>query len=184
MKLRSHLVVLTIGTLLPMVAFAIAGASWLTERERSTFEVGATARVRAVLTALDTELRSSVTTLQALASLSDVADDDLRKAHAEMTRVLASYPDWLSLSLANPAGGQLINASYPYGAKLPAIRERVSLEHVVQTAEPAIGNLVPGLPWDRQQFSIRVPIVVDGSVKYVLSAAVRPETISVLLVAQ
>jgi signal transduction histidine kinase len=181
MRLRSHLLVLTIGTLLPMIVFAIAGAYWLTERERSTFERGATARVRAMLTAVDQELKSSTATLMALASRSEFLTGDLREIHANLVRALASQPDWIGLSLADTSGRQLISARHPYGARLPATRERVSFERALQTGRPSIGDLIPGLPPHEQQFSVRVPVVVAGSVKYVLSAAVKPASINEIL---
>jgi CHASE1-domain containing sensor protein len=68
MKLRSHLLVLTLGTLLPMVVFALIALGLLAERERALFERGAKERTLAVLTAIDGELGNSMTTLQALAA--------------------------------------------------------------------------------------------------------------------
>jgi signal transduction histidine kinase len=184
MRLRSHLLVLTIGTLLPMIVFAIAGAYWLTERERSTFERGATERVRAVLTAVDQELKSSISTLEALASRSEFLSGDLREIHADLARALGSQADWADLSLADIAGRQLISARHRYGASLPAIRERTSFERVLRTAAPAVGDLIPGLPPQEQQFTVRAPVIVDGVVRYVISAWVKPESINALLMAQ
>jgi signal transduction histidine kinase len=184
MKLRSHLIVLMVGTLLPMVVFAIAGALWLIERERSTFERGATERVRAVITAVDSELRASVATLYALAAVRQISTGDLHSVHTELVRALASQPDWLGLSLADPSGQQLLNGRYPYGAKLPVIHERDSLERCLETRRAAIGNIAPVPDGNGYQFSIRVPVKVGGKIQYVLSAAVDPKTISTLIQAQ
>ena len=184
MKLRSHVQVLTIGTLLPMIVFAIVGAMWLTERERATFERGATERVRAVLTAVDQELKSSISTLVALAAQSQFTGGDLRAIHAELVRVLASQPHWLDVHFFDVSGRRLIGARYRFGASLPPVRERTSFEYVLRRATPAIGDVTPGLRTKEQRFSIRVPVVVDGSVKYVLSAAVKPASINALLQAQ
>jgi signal transduction histidine kinase len=184
MKLRSHLLVLTIGTLLPMIVFAMLGAYWLTQRERATFERGATERVRAVLTAVDQELKSSTTTLLVLASQEEFVSGDLRAMHAEMARALRSQNEWIGLSLADPSGQQLVNARERYGAPLPPVRERSSFEWVLRTGEPAIGDLVSAPAPHAQQFSVRAPVVVNGSVKYVLSAGVDPRSISALMMAQ
>jgi signal transduction histidine kinase len=183
-KLRSHVQLLVIGTLLPMIVFAIYGAFLLTQRERDTFERGATERVRAVLTAVDLELKGSITSLLAIASRGAIAQDDLRGIHAELVGALRTQPDWIGLSLADTSGQQLVNASYPYGEPLPATREWASLQRVLITGEPAIGDLLPGAPPHGQQFSVRVPVRADGAVKYVLSAAVKPEAINALLMAQ
>jgi signal transduction histidine kinase len=183
-KLRSHVQVLAIGTLLPMIVFAIVGAMWLTERERATFERGATERVRAVLTAVDQELKSSVSTLVSLAVQSHFAGNDLRAIHAELVRVLASQPDWLDINVFDASGRRLLSARNPYGTALPPVRERASFEYVLRTARPVIGDMEPGLEPGQPRFSVRVPVMLDGSVKYVISAAVRPESINALLMVQ
>ena len=56
MKLRSHLLVLTLGTLLPMLIFAVVASVFFARRERETFRRGATERTLALLTAVDAEL--------------------------------------------------------------------------------------------------------------------------------
>jgi signal transduction histidine kinase len=183
-KLRSHVQLLVIGTLLPMVVFAIYGAYWLTQRERDTFERGATERVRAVLSAVDLELKGHITTLLAIAARTAIAEGNLRGIHAELVGALPTQPDWIALSLAGASGQELVNASYPYGAPLPATRERASLQRAVITGKPAIGDLLPGVPLHEQWFAVRVPVLVDGAVKYILSAGVNPASISELLKAQ
>src|SRR5689334_7838960 len=110
MKLRTHLVLLMAGTLLPMVLLAMAGALWLIDRERSTFERGAIDRARALLTAVDSEVRNPITTLEALASQREISEGDLRAIHAELVRGIESQPDWIGLHLADPSGQQLVNA--------------------------------------------------------------------------
>jgi len=181
MRLRSHLITLMIGTLLPMVVFAMVGAYWLTERERAIVERGATERARAVLTALDSELRGSITTLEALAALRQVGSGNLKAVHGELVRALASQSHWLGLSLADPSGQQLVNARYPYGTELPAVRELASLERAVHSRRPAVGSLLAASDGQQNQFSIRVPVIVDATVKYVLSAAVKPQIITALI---
>lgn len=68
MKLRWSLLILTGVTLFPMVAFALFASILFVRRERTTFERGATERTLALLTAVDVELKSSITSLEALAT--------------------------------------------------------------------------------------------------------------------
>ena len=56
--------------MMPLLVFAVVMIIWLGKEERATFERGATEQTRALLTALDSELRSSIATLQALATSS------------------------------------------------------------------------------------------------------------------
>jgi len=184
MKLRSHLLVLTVSTLLPMILFAVVVAVLFAWRESDAFQRGATERTRALLTAVDSELKSSITALEVLAASRHLDRDDLRAFHDEARRALRTQQDWFSIDLASPTGQQAVNALRPFGAALPMTGERASFERVLQTRLPATGDLVQGSVTGAHQFSVRVPVVRNGALRYVLSAAVRPETISVLLSTQ
>ena len=67
LNIRSRLWALTFATLLPMAVFGAVGAYMLVERERDSFERAALDRVRALMTAIDAELRASITPLEMLA---------------------------------------------------------------------------------------------------------------------
>jgi signal transduction histidine kinase/CheY-like chemotaxis protein len=184
MKLRSHLYILMAGTLLPMIVFAVIAAVVLVERERATFRRGATDRTLALVTAVDAELRSSITALEALATSVNLDGDDLRVFHAEALRVLKSQPDWFSINLADHGGQQVINVLKPYGSPLPTILERPSFEQVLDTGKPAVSNLAVARFVEEHAFAVRVAVTRRGMTKYVLSAVVKPEAISRLLSAQ
>ena len=64
--LRSHLVVLTLVTPLPMIVFAVV-APRCSPGASATFQRGATERTLALLTAVDAELQGSITALEVLA---------------------------------------------------------------------------------------------------------------------
>ncbi len=92
MKLRTHLLVLTLVTLLPTIAFAVIVSVLFGQRERATFERGATERTLALRTAVDAELKSTITTLLALATDRRLDLNDLRAFHDETVRVLQRVP--------------------------------------------------------------------------------------------
>ncbi len=182
--LRRQLLSLTLGTLLPVITFAMLGAVVLAQHQRSTFERGARERTLAILTAIDTELKGSMTSLSALASTRNLDGDDLSAFHDEAARVLATQPDWVSLKLAPPSGQQVVNVLRPFGSELPLIQEQASFEHVIRTGEPAIGDLVTDGLTRQTDFAVRVPVKRDGALRYVLSAVVKPEAIFDILRAQ
>jgi signal transduction histidine kinase len=183
-KLRSSLLGLTAATLLPMVAFALIAAILFARRERTTFERGATERTLALSTAVDAELRNPITTLQSLATSRHLDSGDLQAFHAETVRVLASQADWLTVNLALPSGQQVVNALRPFGMDLPVVPERESFEQTLRTGRPAVGHLIHGPLSNQQQFPVRMPVVRNGVTTYVLSAVIKPESISRLLLAQ
>jgi signal transduction histidine kinase/ActR/RegA family two-component response regulator len=184
MKLRSHLLVLTLGTLLPMVVFALIALGLLAERERTLFERGARERAHALLSAVDGELGNSITTLQALAASRDLDEGALREFHRDAMRVLPTQPGWTTLALATPAGEQLLRVPDEFGEKLPTLAERKSFEQVLRSAKPVIRPLARDAVSGRHEFGARVPVVRFGAVKYVLSVTIDPRKIRAMLDAQ
>jgi PAS domain S-box-containing protein len=182
--LRSHLVVLTLVTLLPMIAFAVVASALFARRERATFQRGATERTLALLTAVDAELQGSIGALEVLATSDTLDASDLKAFQSEALRILRNQPDWLTINLAPPSGQQVINVLRPFGAELPMIAERESFDRVLLTGRPAVSNLVRNQMTGPLDFAVRVPVVRKRSIKYVLSAVVKPQTISELLTAQ
>src|SRR5262245_2247022 len=184
MKLRSHLLLLTLGTLLPMLVFALIAVGVLAERERTIVERGAREFSRALITAVDAELSRSITTLQALAASPYLDQEALRAFHAESVRVLPTQPGWLTVRLMRPNGELLLDATREFGARLPELRERKGLEAVVQTGKPAIPPLVHDTPDGAYRYNAAVPVFRNGQLKYVLSAAVDPQRIRMHLETQ
>jgi len=182
--LRSHLTVLILATMIPLLIFSGLMIYILTESERATFRRGATERTLALLTAVDAELKSSITALEALAALRVFDRDNLQDLRAEAERVLNTQPDWFTIDLAAPSGQQIVNLLRPPDAELPITPERESFEQVLRTGKPAVGRLVQDPVTQRPEFSVRVPVVRDGVTRYVLSAVVKPETIGRLILAQ
>ncbi|MGI9038350.1 MAG: hybrid sensor histidine kinase/response regulator [Gemmatimonadota bacterium] len=180
MRLRSHLHVLTIGTLLPVIVFGLTATAVIAERERDLLQRGAADRNRALLTAVDAELDGYLESLQALAGSSALAQDDLGGFHAEAVRALRIQPGWQNIKLALPDGQVVLDATVPFGIPLKPVRERPSFESVVTAGRPAFRDL-----FEEDDgtflFGVRTPVESDGRLRYVLSALVAPSEISSLL---
>jgi signal transduction histidine kinase/ActR/RegA family two-component response regulator len=181
--LRSQLILLVLAATTPLLVFAVVMIVWLNKQERATFERGATEQTRALLTAVDAELRSSTATLEALATSQHFDQDDLRAFYDEASRVIKSQPSWFTIILVSPTGQQVINIGRPLGADLPTIAEQASFNSVLRTGRPAVGQLAQGLG-KRYAFAVRVPVIRLGAIKYVLTAVVDPQSISQLVLAQ
>src|SRR5256885_12011316 len=135
MRLGSYLVLLTLATLLPMAVFAAIVGYLLIEHQREPFSRGAQERTLALLTAVDAELWSSLTTVQALAVMPSLQDGDLRYFRRVARQVLASQRDWLNIELAQPDGRRVMSLAITAGAPLPAIGEpEEGFDRVIQTA--------------------------------------------------
>lgn len=90
MRIRSHLLLLAAGAMLPVLAFAVLVSVVLVRQDNETVERGALDRARAMMSGVDAELRGSIATIAALTASSALVADDARAFHAEAERVLAT----------------------------------------------------------------------------------------------
>jgi len=174
-RIRSHLLLLVAGAMLPVLAFAVLVSLSLVRQDSATIERAARDRARAMMIGVDAVLRGAVTTVSALSASATLADDNLRSFHDDAMRVLGTQSTWTTVTLARPSGEKLIDTRYPFGAPLPPPRDAESVAEAARTTKPVIGLVGPvgasdlGVP-------IRVPVVRDGAVVYVLSAIMRPDS--------
>jgi signal transduction histidine kinase/ActR/RegA family two-component response regulator len=183
-KLRLHLLVLTLVALAPMIAFAVIASVSLVQHEQETFRRGATQRTLALVTAVDAELKSSIRALEALATDEALVAGDLRTFHRQAAQVLRSQPDWVTITVALPSGRQLLDAAHPFGADVPVVVDRTSFDHVVRTGAPAVGRLIQPEFTRRPVFPLRVGVSRKGVTAYVLSAFLEPGSMATLLTMQ
>jgi signal transduction histidine kinase len=183
-KLRSHLLVLSIATAAPVVALAVAIAVVVVKQERDSLRDAAGDRVRALMSAIDAELRGSIDTLRALGASSHLETGALRAFHVDAARVLSTHADWMNITLARRDGIRLLDARNPPGADLGPVADRESFDRAVADAEPVVGSVSLGPGGKTMAVPIRLPVTRDGAVQYVLTAVVRPESLGELLRAQ
>ncbi len=181
MTIRSQLILLAIGAALPVLAFAILLSIVLVEQDRMSVQRGATDQARAMMSAVDAELRGSITTIEAITASPTLQADDLPAFRAEALRVLVTQPSWLDITLSRPSGEKVLDALQ--GVMHPAQRvlDPASVARAVGTRQVVVGNVdqrdagsAPGVP-------IRVPVIRNGAVVYVLTALVRPESFQNLI---
>jgi len=182
--LRNHLLWFVAGATLPPMLLALAFAVLLVQDERTAFRRAATERSRALMTAVDAELRGSVTTLRALATSDALKHRDLAAFRAEAARVLASQGNWLNLTLAEPSGQQIVNARRPFGTPLPGVADMAMLHRVLDTRQAVIGGIAEGPLLHQPGVLVRVPVIEEGALVYILTALVDPASFDPLLASQ
>jgi signal transduction histidine kinase len=169
--LSRHLVLVLVGALLPVVVFAVAVTLRLSAQERAAVERRVAQSARVLALDVEREMSGTIRTLSALAGSESLELGHLASFHAEARRAAATQPSWLTVLLLDPDGRQLVNTRVPWGESLPAAHEPESLRRVVETRAPVVGDLARG-PKGNWAFPVRVPVLRDGEVRYVLTAAV------------
>jgi signal transduction histidine kinase/ActR/RegA family two-component response regulator len=180
MKLRSHLLVLTLAVLLPVSIFGVATTLWVADREREAFERGARERTLALLTAVDTELNGHVTSLQALATSYHLQNGDLDAFHRQSVRLLPMHTHWKGIALSVPSGERILTVARTAVAEELTVA-RTEIDRTLQNRAPTIGNLSVGD--EGRSFGISVPVDVNGEL-FVLGVLVDARSVLDLLTPQ
>jgi hypothetical protein len=178
LALRWHLVLLVVGALLPLVVFAAVVVYRLAESERAANDRRLLRSAQDLSHALDRELQSTIRTLSALSESEKLDREDLQAFHVESKRVLSTQRAWLALILLTPDGQQVSNTNMEWGAPLPTVLEADSLRRAVEQKQPAVGTLSTGKLRPGFTFSVRVPVLRGGEVRYVLTAVITPDALA------
>jgi CheY-like chemotaxis protein len=183
-RLRSHLVLLVLAVLVPMVVFSTIVIVAFGRQQRAAVRDGAVETARALMNAIDESLSGSVSKLQALATARSLDRGDLGEFDVEVKRVLASQPDWLTIVLLSPDRRQVVNALRPLGQAPAALPDRGSFETVLATKKSVIGDLTFGPVTGQYDLPVRVPVLRRGTLVYVLTAVIKPASLVPVLARQ
>src|SRR2546428_13728736 len=110
MKIRSHLLILVVAAVLPIVAFSAIMTVVFWREQRHAFEQRYLDRVRAMAIALDRELDGSIRSLQVMSESPYLKSGNLRSFYQHAQRTLAMQTAWANIILADAeTGRQVIN---------------------------------------------------------------------------
>ena len=176
MQIRSHLLLLAFGAIVPVALFSIYISTLLVENEQRTFAEGSIERLRSTMSAIDAQAQGQMSALRVLASSPALDADDLDTFQAETARVLLSQENWHNILLAAPDGRLLVNIAAPWRAKERAFLLEPDLApRVVATKAPVAGSVISGPGTKRRGIDLAVPVMRGNEVKYVLIGFVKPE---------
>jgi signal transduction histidine kinase/CheY-like chemotaxis protein len=178
LPLKWFLILLVTGSLLPVVIFAALVIQQLTQQHRAIAERRLIQATRDMASTLEREITSSIRILNALAESERLENGKLQEFYEESARVVKTQPSWMSVILLSPTGKQLLNTRWPYGAVLPPINEPHSFQRLVDTLQPTVGDLVPGKNQQTLAFPLRVPVLRQGQLLYVLTATISADSLN------
>ncbi len=174
--LRSHLVLLVLAAVLPMLAFAVAMVALFESHQRATLERSFLDTARALSLAVDHELKSSIAALTTLGTSEHLDRGDLKAFYQQAQRARLAHSAWITINLTDPSGRQLVNLSRPFGEPLPALSDYPMVQQAVATGRPAVSDLFIGRVLGTPVVGISVPVQRDGVVRYV--AGVRLDVVA------
>jgi signal transduction histidine kinase/CheY-like chemotaxis protein len=169
-SIRAHLLLLIIGTLLPAVVIAAVLVRRVVADNRAAVEQRLLETARAVASVVDAELAGTIRALQGLGESDRLTTGEIPGFHGQAQRLLLTQPTWSAVSLSTPDGQQIVNTAQALADKLPVVADRGSFERAVATKKPVIGTLQRGQITRQVGFVVRVPVLRDDRVAYVLTA--------------
>ena len=179
--LKSYLARLMIGVVGPLLVFAVFMMILFARQEHSSRRRGIESVARSLALAVDQEVKSSITKLEAMAT-SEALDTGAVKIFQEAAeRLITTQDNWQSVTLSSPQGTALAVAADSGAQVRPISRER--LAEVLQTRQPVVTDY-PASSQTRGGVSIHVPVVRERTVIYILSAAVAPWVFTDILAQQ
>ncbi|MBI1727059.1 MAG: PAS-domain containing protein [Candidatus Rokubacteria bacterium] len=184
MRLRSHLVALVAGVLLPLMAFSVVMVFLVNRHARTATEAGLQETARALSVAVDQEVRAAIAVLRILAGSDDMQADNLKGFEREVRAALTTQTDWENIVLFSPTGQGVLNARLPPGGPLPESTRPNLIDRVVRTRAPAVSGLFRAPVRGTLLVEVAVPVLRAGAVKYVLSACLSSGALTRILAQQ
>ena len=182
MKLRTHLFLLAVAAVVPVVLFAAALIVYHAQLERTTVERGMRDTARALVIALDGEIQEIKHGVEALAASRHLdGAGDLERFYDEASTISKSFGGWAVLS--DTSGRQVLNTSRPFGAPLPTptAASFAMMRSVATTRQTFVSNVFVGTVSRRPAVIVAVPIIRRGEVRYVLDFPFEPTQFTNLL---
>jgi signal transduction histidine kinase len=176
-SIHTRLLLLVAVALLPILILAISGIAVLGRQQKLQVQQSLEERARAISSAVDLELFSSVAALRILALSQNLDSGDLKRFHEQARMSLLARPDWDGVILIDSRGNRLLNTRIPFGEAIPGGArpvERDSLLATIASKTPSIGDVTKG-PRGNFRFPIRVPVMRGGELRYVLTAFVKSD---------
>jgi PAS domain S-box-containing protein len=176
MKIRTHLIVLVLASIWPVLLFAGVATAVFWQQQRALLEQRYQERVRAMALALDRQIDGYVGTLTALASAPELDAGNLRRFYNRARRVLAAENEWSTILLFDATGRQLLDLSSSVGAPMTAALppKDGAVDHVLASGRPAVSGLIHSPATGKYATAVAVPVARDGRVKHVLAAVIDP----------
>ena len=152
------------------------------DQERSYARQAATEALTQVAHRIEAEISRELQIAETLASSAALDDGDLGDFYREATRIVGARPLWETAALTKPDREQVLNVLRPLGAPLGPVTDTDSFNAVLRTRKPVLGGLGPYQDAiGKQLVSLRVPVIREGELRYVLTIGLLPDQIGTIL---
>jgi signal transduction histidine kinase len=181
MRIRTRLLLLILAVLIPAFIAALLAVGYVYLEERRAQENSVKEAVRVFALLVDNELEIKEGVLQTLARSPALARGDLLEFYAN-AKSLTVIPDAVII-LHDLDGRQLLNTRVPLGTALPVKRSSNIGELMAKygAEQPLVSDLFMAPLGRRHNFTMQVPVRIDGQLRYFLTMGVDAGTLQKLM---
>ena len=139
-KIRTHLLLLAAGALVPLLVFSTGLTAYSWWEQRRSVELRQLERVRAMTLALDTELQAAIRVMRVLALAPGTDPSNFATYLPAMRSVMGTQPLWSTLAVGDPAWTAPKAVDREGEAAAPRL-EPGARERALQTRRPALSGV-------------------------------------------
>jgi signal transduction histidine kinase len=177
--IHTRLMMLTLATVLPLVAVGGVAIIRMVDDQNIKVEQGVGRTVDGLLGDVDRQIIAIEAELQVLAVSPSLQEEDLYPFYQQMNAALPLQGT--SIALLDIKGQQLLNTNRPFGAPLPRSFNTEMSERIIATGKPQVSDLIMGAVLHRPIVAVGVPVFRDGKVALILTMGLGSEILSKLL---
>jgi signal transduction histidine kinase/ActR/RegA family two-component response regulator len=178
--MRRSLFLLSLAASAPLAIACAVGFAAVSKAQAERDEQSLRSVMVGLATSVEVELSGSVDVLQALSASPMLDAGQFGDYQRLAERVLGARVNWYRINLFAPDGQLLITAARGAAPSRGVLVEPLSLKEIQQTLRPRWGYLATG-PGGRKAVPIRVPVLRNGELRYVLTAVVAADSIAGVL---
>lgn len=179
-SVRTHFLLIFLGTAIPLIILTAMAVFYVGRAEFRSAKTGLEDTARALSAAVDRELQASIRTLEALATSKLIDQGNLTDLHQNVISILPSQPGWRTVIMRDASGKDIFHSSFAFGTPRPETVQPVSFDEVINTLRPTVMNYFVG-PVTGPTIGVRVPVLREGELKYVLTATIDAVRIDQIL---
>jgi two-component sensor histidine kinase len=172
MRLSTLLSLLTLAVLSPLLFFNVYSLSVQSVNDRAAERDRLAVLALDLANAVDRELGGQIVTAQMLAASRSLQTGDLQEFWEQAEDAASQANGHFILIDANYQ--QVVNTDFPVGSPLPRSNNPRLVDAVLQGGAPLVTDLVSvAASGEALLYTVRVPVVIDGVVRYALSYVPR-----------
>ncbi|MEC4718232.1 ATP-binding protein [Noviherbaspirillum sp. CPCC 100848] len=169
MNVRSHLGLLVLAVLLPVVLFSAVVLNFLIAAEREAVLRGMQEAARATVLVMDREMAAAMAVAQSLGTSRTLAKGDFEDFYQQAKT--ANAGSMVNLALIDESGHQLLNTAAPFGAVIPPptdiTKERV--RNVFANKKPSYTSLLKGRATKKYVVAAEFPVQINDGRRFLIN---------------